>query len=68
MKHLYSITVRGKRDEWAFNFWSDDYSEDWKSDGLTINPVLNTIPDWIVYFKLSKIWCWLQDKYIIPLG
>jgi hypothetical protein len=67
MKKLYSITVRGKRDEWDFNFWSDDYWDDWEKDGLKVCRVLHTYPDWIVDFHLTKIWDKLQDWYIIPL-
>lgn len=67
MQKLYQVAVKGKRHKWAFNFWSDDYEADWEEDSLMVCQVVNTVPQWITSIKLTKIWCWLQDKFIIPL-
>ena len=67
MQKLYEVTVKGKRHTWAFNFWSDEYMADWEEDSLTIRRVVNTVPTWVVNMKLTTVWCWLQDKNIIPL-
>jgi len=67
MQKLYEITIKGKWHKWAFNFWSNDYIEDWEKDGLEIRHVVNTVPTWVSNMKFTKIWCWLQDKNIVPL-
>jgi len=67
MKKLYSVEVQGKRKKWSFNFWSEDCMEDWKADDLKITQLFNTVPSWVVKMRLTTIWCWLQNHYIIPL-
>jgi hypothetical protein len=67
MQKLYEITVKGKWKKWAFNFWADDHMKEWEKDGLEVTRILNTVPEWAVKMGLTRIWCWLQDKNIIPL-
>lgn len=66
-KYLFCVYIRGKYSEMSFEFWAEDHFDEWKENGLKVTQVLNTIPMWIEEFGLTKIWCWLQDHYIIPL-
>ena len=64
MKKLYAVEVRGKTTEWSFSFWGDpEFVKDWEEDGLTINEIVNTIPDWIVAIGLIGPWCFFQDIF-----
>lgn len=66
-KKLYGVIVRGKEHTWEFETWVDEkYVQEWKDDGIEIDHICNTIPDWIVNIGLARIWVWLQDHYIIP--
>lgn len=64
MKKLLSITVKGKSHTWSFNFYGDDkYLDQWRDDGLDIDEVVNVIPEQIAAFRLTKIYCFLQDMF-----
>lgn len=68
MKRLCLLSVRGKRREWGFDVWVDDkHLEEWREDGLDIHPIVNNIPQWIPELGLTRVWCWLQDRGILPL-
>lgn len=63
-KKLLSVTVRGDNHTWTFNFVGDTrYLDDWRSDGLEIDEIENIIPEWVVYYGLTKVWCKLQDWF-----
>lgn len=63
-KKLLSITVKGNHHEWSFNFYDDPkYIQEWRDDGLEIDEICNTIPEWVVSFKLVKQWVFLQDLF-----
>ena len=68
-KRLYSLTVRGKQHEWCFDVRVADprYLKLWRDDGLEIDEIANTFPQWVEQLGLTKPWCWLQDVGIIPL-
>ncbi len=58
---LMSIAVRGKSKEWTFSFYADPrYVEEWRSDGLEIYVIENTVPMWVPS-PLIRAWCFLQD-------
>jgi hypothetical protein len=61
-----SITVRGKQHEWCFGIETNPkYLAEWRADGLDIDPVLVSIPTWIVNLGLMGLWCWLfEDKEV----
>lgn len=64
MKKLLSLEVRGAEKDWSFEFYGDPkYLEDWREDGLEINEVMNTIPEWVADLGLTKIWCFFQDLF-----
>jgi len=64
MSKLLSITVKGKNHNWSFNFYDDPkYLKEWRQDGLDIVEIENTIPLWVVDFKLTKAWCFFQDIF-----
>lgn len=61
-KKLLSVTVHGKEKTWGFNFYGDTkYLDEWRSDGLEVVEILNTIPQWVVDLNLINIWCFFQD-------
>ena len=64
-KRLYALDVRGKKKEWVFPVWVDPkYIEEWRADGLHIDEIVNTIPQWWVDFGLpAKLWCSIQDFF-----
>ena len=62
-KHL-SILVQGKNHEWAFDIYEDPkYLEEWREDGLEIDEVVNTVPEWAVNCGLTEIWIFVQDVF-----
>ena len=65
MKNKLAINVRGKRKEWSFIFEGDPkFLEEWRSDGLVIDEVINTIPRWWVDLGFSvKLYCDIQDFF-----
>jgi len=64
MKKLYAVEVRGKTTEWSFSFWGDpEFVKDWEADGLKINEIVNTIPDWVATIGLTNLWCFFQDIF-----
>lgn len=61
-KKLLSVTVRGRRHEWGFNFYGDPaHLEEWRRDGLEIDEIENIIPQWAVSCGLTRVYCFLQD-------
>lgn len=62
------IHVRGRTTEYQFPVWADDkYLDEWRGDGLNIDYLLNTVPQWAQQLGLTKIWCRLQDRGIISV-
>lgn len=59
----YTVTVRGHRREWVFDIGNAEpqHIEQWRADGLVIDEVVNTIPDWAVTLGLTNLWCVVQD-------
>ena len=73
MKKLCSLTIKGKTKTWSFNTFVDlKYIDEWREDGIEIDPIENVIPVWVVDMGLTHIWCFLQDvwhgKYLRKLG
>ena len=61
-KKLMSVTVRGDQHKWCFNFYCDPkYLNDWRSDGLEVYEIENTIPVWVNNLGMTKAWCFFQD-------
>lgn len=65
MQKLYSISVRGKTKNWSFDFYADPkYVKDWRNDGLQVDEVVNSIPQWYVDMGFPiKLWCFVQDVF-----
>lgn len=58
------IEVRGKSKSWLFHFDGDtSHLDEWRSDGLEINVIENSIPAWIVQLGVARVWCFLQDLF-----
>ena len=63
-KKLMSVTVRGYRKTWSFNFYGDPkHLNEWRTDGLEIGEIENVIPVWIVTLGLTRMWCFFQDVF-----
>jgi len=53
MKRGLLLTVRGKRDEWGFEFLGDPGNiADWQADGLDVVECEGRIPYWIAAIGL----------------
>ena len=64
MNRLLSIEIRGDTKDWSFNFYGDPkYIEDWREDGLEINEIINTVPEWVVHLGMVKPWVFFQDLF-----
>jgi hypothetical protein len=64
MKKHYSLSIRGRQHSWSFHIMVDpQYVPEWRADGLEINEICNTIPEWIVGAGLIRPWCFLQDLF-----
>jgi len=62
MKQLMLLEVRGKNKTWDFTVEGDTrYLEEWRNDGLDINPLVNVIPQWVVDIGFLRAWCFFQD-------
>ena len=58
-----SITIRGKYKQWTFPFEGDVKDlEAYRQDGLEVDEVINSIPEWLPYF-LVRPWCFIEDVY-----
>jgi hypothetical protein len=58
----YSVSVRGKRETWVFYIYGNDEDvKSWRSDGLIIDEIVNTIPYWVAQNGLAKPWIFVQD-------
>lgn len=65
---IYELTVHGKTKTYGFSIIIDPvYLEEYREQGLELDEILYTIPEWIVDFKLTRLWVWLQKHKIIPL-
>jgi len=63
-KKLLSIEVKGKEKTWTFNFYGDPrHIEEWRTDGLEVNEIKNSIPEWVVSIGMLKPWCFFQDIF-----
>lgn len=61
---LLSVTVRGNRKTWSFNFYGDPrYIDEWRADGLEIDVIENVIPEWVVDIGFARQWCFWQDVF-----
>lgn len=64
----YSLKLRGKRGTWIFPIVAKpEHVKDWRADGLEVDEVVNTIPDWVVGLGLTRVWVWMQDAGLMPL-
>jgi hypothetical protein len=62
MVRKLQITVRGREKQWGFMFDGDTrHLADWRADGLEVDEIINTIPEWVVDTGLLRVWCFMQD-------
>lgn len=62
-KH-YEVTIRGKQSEWSLPIAGKVTKQtiaDWRTDGLEIIEIHNSIPTW--WLLPAKIWCWIEDVF-----
>ena len=64
----YVLTVQGRESRWSFEIEGrPEYWAEWLEDGLVVEELVNTFPEWVVKLRLEKVWCFLQDVGLIPL-
>ena len=64
MKKLMSVEVTGASKTWSFLFYGDPkYLEEWRNDGLEVDEIINTIPEWVMDLGLTRPWIFLQDIF-----
>lgn len=64
MKKLHSLVVKGKHETWSFGVFVDPkYLDQWREDGLEIDEIINTVPEYIVDLGLMRFWFFLQDLW-----
>ena len=62
MKQLMTLVVRGKTTEYEFTVEGySEHLEEWRAEGLDINPLVNVIPQLAVELGLLGVWCFFQD-------
>lgn len=63
-KRLLGLEVRGYTKKWGFTFYGDPkYIPEWRADGIEISEIENIIPEWVVSFGLTRVWCFFQDVW-----
>jgi hypothetical protein len=68
MKKVLGITIQRKTKQWNFETVGDEkHIEEWRADGVQIDEVVNKIPEWIVIAGMSRIWCFFQNLFWIPI-
>lgn len=55
-----SITVNGKFKQWTFNIDGKNI-EQYRRDGLEIDVVHNTIPEWLPHWLVTP-WVYIEDR------
>jgi len=59
-----SVEVTGASKTWSFLFYGDPkYLEEWRNDGLEVDEIINTIPEWVMDLGLTRPWIFLQDIF-----
>lgn len=64
IKKKCTVTIKGKDKIWSFEIWAQDsWIKDWREDGLEINEVIYSIPEWVVKLRLIKVWMRCSDIF-----
>lgn len=64
MRRRYSLTVRGDQKAWSFTLDAElEHVADWRADGLEVDEVLNTVPEWAVRWGILRPWVFVQDLF-----
>lgn len=68
MKTPHIVFVRGRESEYCLTVdLTPAEVEYMRADGFQVDPVINTIPQWVASLRLTRVWCWLQDHKVLPL-
>lgn len=60
----YSVTVRGKLKTWSFTIDArPEHVADWRADGLEVDELVNSIPEWVVDTGLTRAWVFFEDVF-----
>ena len=63
-KKLYSITVTGDTKTYSFDTYVDPrYIDEYRAEGIDIDEIVNTIPQWVVDIGMLKPWVFMQDIF-----
>lgn len=58
----YTTEIKGKNSTWIVEL-SQRQAVAMEEDGIEIQTVFNTAPDWVVELGLMKVWFFIQDIF-----
>lgn len=60
----YAITVRGARKTWSFTIDAEpEHVADWRADGLIVDELIYSVPEWVVDLGGTWLWCRASDVF-----
>lgn len=61
-KKRYSLMVRGRTKQWSFDLWAaPEHVEDWREDGLIVDELIATAPQWAFDIGIGRLWMWVDE-------
>ena len=64
MRKRYSLIIQGHQRRWGFEVLADpEHLNDWLEDGIEIEEIVNTYPQWVVVLGLQRPWRFAQDVF-----
>jgi hypothetical protein len=64
MRKSVTLSVRGKRSEWAIDcHMSQGQIDAMNEDGIEVFELHHSIPMWAVDLGLTRPWCFVQDVF-----
>jgi len=66
-EYIVSATHDIDDGRWACRWLNQEQADYLRSCGWQVDPVINTIPQWVARLRLARVWVWLQDKGVIRL-
>jgi hypothetical protein len=61
----FVTTIRGREYEWRAEV-SEASVDDMRADGIEVQEISNTIPDWAVDAGFGRFWIFVQDVWDAP--
>jgi hypothetical protein len=62
MRRTYVYFIRGKQHEWAIKTeLALDTADDMRADGIELNEVWYSMPEWVAYTGMGRAWMFFSD-------